>query len=471
MVAIISTFVESLDFTATLATLVALLTAYIFYNVYLLPDYISPFRLIPGPPNKSKHNKYHIPLLGLFLDILREEVGVPFGQWIEEYGDIVCYRALFNAQHVLVADPRAITHIFSTYAYQCPKPNRVIRLLGMSIGRDILLVEGDVHKRQRKMFNPAFSHNSVREMIPIMASPAQFLSKMWEKLVEEAEDKSVEMNAVLELSACTLDIIGLTGFGFDFKGLTRPGNDVVEAYNEYFSSKAPTILQFFRHYVPYYSKLPLKHNRDRMQSVRSVERVTRQIIQEKRTQAAGAINGEEGKDLINILIRANESSQGLSQTDDLKAQELFRIISTIHTTARVATEDDVIPGYRIPKGTEIYLSAATLHKLKSVWGEDAEEFKPERWMDSAALTEEQRQTTKTVTPDMMWAYMPFLTGLRNCIGSKLTLMEIKVVLYYHLTNLEYHPVPGFKFRKSSRVNLRLSPGMNLIMTPFKDRTE
>lgn len=148
-------------------------------------------------------------------------------------------------------------------------------------------------------------------------------------------------------------------------------------------------------------------------------------------------------------------------------KELFRVIPPVHTTTRVATEDDVLLGYLIPKGTEIYLSPAALHKLKHVWGDDAEEFKPERWMSPSALTEEQRLTTKCVTPDMTWAYMPFLTGPRNCIGSKVALMKIKIMLYYLLVNLEYQPVPGFKFRKSARITLRPSPGMNLIVKRFQ----
>lgn len=81
---------------------------------------------------------------------------------------------------------------------------------------------------------------------------------MWEDRVDESEanDKSIEMNVVPDLSACALDIIGLVGFGFDFEGLPRPGNDVVKVYDEYMSSKTATILQFFRHYVPYYCMLP-----------------------------------------------------------------------------------------------------------------------------------------------------------------------------------------------------------------------
>lgn len=69
-----------------------------------------------------------------------------------------------------------------------------------------------------------------------------------------------------------------------------------------------------------------------MQGVRSVNRVTCQIICEKRAQFAAATAAavalakgdgvvEEGKDLINILIRANEASEDRILTDDdLKAQ-------------------------------------------------------------------------------------------------------------------------------------------------------
>lgn len=326
--AIVSTLIKSFDWFTTITTLLILLTSYIVYTTHFYPTYISPLRHIPGPPNKSKHNKRNIPFLGLFFDIIRNEAGVTFREWTEQYGGILCYNSLFNKQTVHIADPEAIHHVFGTHAYKYPKPDRVIRVLGSVLGMGLLLVEGDLHRKQRKMFNPAFSHKNVKEMVPSMSSPAQYLAKIWENRVDESEsnDKSIEMNVVPELSACTLDIIGLVGFGFDFEGLARPGNDVVKAYDEYFSSKTAPILQFFRHYVPYYSKLPFKHNRDRMQSVRSVDRVTCQIIREKRAQVAAAsakLNGavEERKDLMSILIRANEASEDRMLTDDdLKAQ-------------------------------------------------------------------------------------------------------------------------------------------------------
>lgn len=149
-------------------------------------------------------------------------------------------------------------------------------------------------------------------------------------------------------------------------------------------------------------------------------------------------------------------------------KELLRFIPPVPTTSRVAAEDDTVLGYDIPKGTQVFFSPAALHKLKSVYGEDAEEFKPERWMDPTTLTEEQRRSTKFVTSDMSWAYAPFLTGPRNCIGSKFATIETKIILYYLLINLEYAPVPGFTFKKSSRITWRPFPGMRLIIKRYLD---
>ncbi|KAF9107234.1 hypothetical protein BGX29_006920 [Mortierella sp. GBA35] len=417
---------------------------------------------------------------------------------------------MFNTQNVLLANPQAIQHVFGAHAYKYPKPDRVIRLMSSIIGTGVLMAEGDVHRRQRKTINPAFNHKYIKEIVPVMDNIAALLGKQWEDRVDQSENRAIEMNVVLDLSSCTLDIIGLTGFGYDPQALTAPGNELVMAYRHYFSKGAATI-----------------------------ERVTTQTIRDRRAQANDK-NADEGKNLMSILIRANDhvdSSEAdrlsdielrdqimtimgagrettsvalawmlhaLSTHQDVQkkarqemlvhfgrptdanrtpltydsldalpylnacVKELLRYICPAHITSRVATEEDNILGYDIPKGTHIYLSTAALHKLKHVFGEDAEEFKPEQWMDPKLLTEEERCRTKFVTSDMSWTYIPFFLGPRNCIGSKFAVVELKIILYYLLINLEYHPVPGFKFRKSARITLRPSPGMNLIIKRYSD---
>ncbi|KAF9965356.1 hypothetical protein BGZ70_004998 [Mortierella alpina] len=497
-------------------TLVALLSSYIFYKTYLYPTFLSPLRHIPGPPNSSKYNKYNLPFLGNFLDILREEAGVPHRAWIDQYGGLVCYRGLFNNQRILLADPKAIHHVFVTNSYKYVKAARTRRLLGQVTGYGVLLAEGDAHKKQRKMINPAFGLGHIKEMV-----------RRFDGQNVDRARRSIQVKGDR-----TLDIIGQAGFGYDFRSLVNPDSELSQAYRELFEMTS-NIVALLRIFLPFYVYIPFEHNRRRWRAIRAIDRVTSHLISEKKSNAiSDAFDSEDEKarDLMSILIRGNEQVGSLEDgklTDqELKDQiltflaaghettsttvtwmlhvfsthpevqkrvrdemlseigrpaegktlsydalnalpylnacvkELLRFVSPVPTTSRVAAEDDTILGYDIPKGTQVFLSPAALHKLKSVFGEDAEEFKPERWMDPSKMADSQTNT-KFVTSDMNWAYVPFLVGPRNCIGSKFALIETKVLLYYILMDLEFEPSPGFKFKKVARVTWRPSPGMKL----------
>jgi cytochrome P450 len=323
--AIISTLAKSLNSAAVLKSFFAFLSTYVVYKSYLYPTFFSPLRHVPGPPNRSKANKYHIPFLGHFLDLVRQQPGKTFNDWIEQYGGIVAYRGLFNSPQIVLGDPKAIQHIFSSHVYDYPKPNNTVRLLSQVIGMGgVLLVEGEVHRKQRKMLNPAFSHKHIKEMVPTMAVPAQMLGKIWEGRVDASENGSVEFDIALDLQSCTLDIIGRAGFGYDFQALTVPDNELGQAYYQLSVSTTHTI-HLLRVFVPFYTEIPFKHNRIRKQCARTIERVTTQIIREKRAQIlADKEDSEDGKDLMSILIRANEQIGTLDDgrlTDaELKAQ-------------------------------------------------------------------------------------------------------------------------------------------------------
>lgn len=59
-------------------------------------------------------------------------------------------------------------------------------------------------------------------------------------------------------------------------------------------------------------------------------------------------------------------------------------------------------------------------RLKSVWGEDANEFKPERWLDGARL-----RSTRDVP--LGWnGLLVFSGGPRICLGYRLAVLEFKV---------------------------------------------
>ena len=65
-------------------------------------------------------------------------------------------------------------------------------------------------------------------------------------------------------------------------------------------------------------------------------------------------------------------------------------------------EDGQSPMF-IEKGTVVSWSLWTMHRRKDYFGEDANEFKPERWLGEKGLR-----------PG--WEYLPFNGGARICLG-------------------------------------------------------
>lgn len=59
---------------------------------------------------------------------------------------------------------------------------------------------------------------------------------------------------------------------------------------------------------------------------------------------------------------------------------------------------------------------SSMHRDRRIWGADADEFKPERFLP---------ENIDKVNPN---AYRPFEKGPRNCIGQELANIELKVIL-------------------------------------------
>lgn len=65
----------------------------------------------------------------------------------------------------------------------------------------------------------------------------------------------------------------------------------------------------------------------------------------------------------------------------------------------------------VRKGELVVFSQYVNSRKKNIFGEDAEEFRPERW-ETGELT------------NIGWAYFPFNGGPRQCLGEDFALMEV-----------------------------------------------
>ena len=90
--------------------------------------------------------------------------------------------------------------------------------------------------------------------------------------------------------------------------------------------------------------------------------------------------------------------------------EVLRLYPPAWLLTREATKDVIIGGHEIPKGATVDMSPYFLHRDQRFWP-DPERFDPERFSP-----DKKNQTHK-------FAYLPFGTGVRGCIGEQFAWLE------------------------------------------------
>lgn len=116
------------------------------------------------------------------------------------------------------------------------------------MGNGVLVVEGQDHRRQRRVLNQCFSQISTKSHLSGFFDKAEELKMKFLGLIEDdfddvasptptKEGDEVEggrkIDVMLFVGQCTIDIIGLTGFGYDMQAMRQP-NELAEAFNETF---------------------------------------------------------------------------------------------------------------------------------------------------------------------------------------------------------------------------------------------
>lgn len=102
--------------------------------------------------------------------------------------------------------------------------------------------------------------------------------------------------------------------------------------------------------------------------------------------------------------------------------EVLRLEPSVPENARTAVRDTTLPRgggpdgaspIYIRAGTEVFYNVRTMHRRVDLWGEDAHEFRPERWQSMRRPG---------------WEYLPFNGGPRICLGQQFALTEAGYVI-------------------------------------------
>jgi cytochrome P450 len=107
-------------------------------------------------------------------------------------------------------------------------------------------------------------------------------------------------------------------------------------------------------------------------------------------------------------------------------------------------------GHKVPKGSFVNVASWVLHRHKLFW-KDPQEFRPERFLPENADQIER------------FAYIPFGTGPRVCLGKHLGILEATMLFAMTARSFRLRLKPGTSVEPLGRMTLRPRWGMPMIV--------
>lgn len=494
--------------TKLLASLSATFGAYGLYKIlsFFYTQWTSPLKTLPGPPRTSF-------LWGNMKEIFEAENSVVHEQWSKDYGPTIRYRGLFGLWRLYTTDLKALNHILAkSDIYQKPETARYA--LTQILGNGLIVVEGNEHKVQRRIMNPAFSAIAVRELTEIFVEKSVELRDVLMEQVTENGSKPI--NILPWLSRMTLEVIGVAGFSYSFNALTQEyeNNELHKAFSKILdTNQGMPLIPIVRGLIPALRFLPAHLDAETRAAKRTMDRIAGELLERSKAamaeeEKADAKDSVRARNLLTLLLRANmapdlpdhqrmSDEEVLAQVptflvaghettstattwalyalcgapeaqrklrdelqtvssdnpsmDELNAlpyldavvRETLRVHPPVTSTFRIAIKDDVLPlstpytdingnvhnTVPVLKDQLVFIPILAVNRDKTLWGDDALEFRPERW--------EKVPEAVSAIPNIWGNMLTFLAGPRACIGYRFSLVETKAILFTLVRAFEF----------------------------------
>ncbi|RWR89089.1 Cytochrome P450 72A15 [Cinnamomum micranthum f. kanehirae] len=333
-----------------------------------------------------------------------------------------------------------------------------------------------------------------RIMVPMMFTCWSELVSKWEKQI--GSKHSHEINAWPELLQTTADVIARTGFSTNYK----EGMRIFRLERE----QAQLVLKATQTiHIPGFSYLPTKENIRRKEINTEVTTVLTEMIEKRRK--AVKMGDAVKEDILSVMIEAhlkqsqengNPESTGLTFDEVIDECKLLffaghettaslltftMIVLSIHPEWQEKAREEVLrmtmiiyevlrlypPGvmpirrtykevklgeYTIPPGVQLAIPIIFIHHDPELWGEDVDEFKPERFSEGFAKA-----------ANHQLAFLPFGTGPQVCIGQNFTMLETKIALSMILQRFSFELSPSYAHAPCVIITLQPQYGAQIIL--------
>ncbi|CAI0475588.1 unnamed protein product [Linum tenue] len=186
-------------------------------------------------------------------------------------------------------------------------------------------------------------------------------------------------------------------------------------------------------------------------------RVEDEIIREI-TTVLKETRGEDPKKWVEDPLTFDEADKLVYLKASLA--ETLRLYPSVPEDFKYVVADDVLPdGTVVPAGSSVTYSIYSMGRMKSIWGEDCLEFKPERWVSESA------GGYKFETPKDGYKFVAFNAGPRTCLGKDLAYLQMKSVASAVLLRYRLSPEPGHRVVQKMSLTLFMKHGLRVMLEP------
>ena len=385
-----------------------------------------------------------LPRAAQVLRLMRDEPGM-LRELQARHGDVFQLRLERRPWNVL-AHPDAIRQVFQTPAdvLHAGDANEILRpALGPN---SILVLDEAAHMRQRKLLLPAFHGERLREQATAMRAVAD---RQVQRFPVGRPFSLREHTQAIALEVIVQIVLGVSPEDPRHDPLARPFLKFLDWFADTKNLLAPTLLGPDHTIV----------RRLQTRVSAPVDRELYALIAERR-DAAGLgertdvlsmlllaryedgtpMTAREIRDeLVSLLVAGHETTatslawayerltrapaalrrleeeSRTPQTDYAQAvaKETLRVRPVLMNVLRTVRQPVEIGGHHFAVGSVLAPSIYLVQHRRELWGPDADEFRPERWLEGDVPA---------------YAWIPFGGGVRRCIGASFAQLEQEIVL-------------------------------------------
>ncbi|MEM7036414.1 MAG: cytochrome P450 [Bacteroidota bacterium] len=442
------------------------------------------FHEIPGPRQ--------IPWLGNALSFVRKDRLEWLAGLSAEHGHLIRMK-LFNEPILLVQEADWLQYILQSHYKDFTKQGRVIEKGKAVLGNGLFTSEGEFWRKQRRLAQPAFYKRRLEGLALTMVECIEAMLKEWEQYA--ASGKVVDIGN--EMMRLTLHVVTQSMFG---------GSLTEEEYMA-FADTFPALLRETNRRIlnpfPFMDHVRPGRAAQYRRNIERLDAMIYRMIEERRA------SGEDGDDLLGMLMAARDEDSGEGMSEQQLRDEVMTIFIAGHETTaqalcwallmlhrhpeiqtklqseavqvlgeRSPTMEDFMAmpyglkvfketlrlyppvaifvrralksfemsGYKVPAGTGFIIPPYMMHRDPRFW-DDPKRFDPERF-----TPEREKERPKFV-------YFPFGGGPRICIGTKFAMMEAVLALGMMLRRFRVEPVDPDNVEMDLTMTLRPRGGL------------